>query len=305
MAELVDALGLGPSRLISVRVRVSPLAHFNMINILHNWQPPNILFFFFFITIYWYGFIIALSIVLGYLLILKLSKYFSIKKQDLENLALYLIIFSILGARIYEVLFIEFNYYFKNPLEIIKIWQGGLAIHGAIIFGIIFLYFYSKKKSINFYILTANIVPGLILGQIIGRFGNWFNQELFGLPTNIPWAIPIEISNRPIEYINYSHFHPTFLYESIINIFILLIIIFIIKKYYKSWPKIKLSKIIFYLYLLLYSINRLLVEFFRIDITPEFLGLRWPQLLSIFVIIISLFYLIKITSKNKKLTSYK
>lgn len=259
-----------------------------MINLLHTWQPPNIIFSFGPFTFYWYGLIIGIAIILGYLLILKLANYFNLKKKDLNDLAFYLIIVGIIGARIYEV-FLEWPYYYKNPINILKVWEGGLAIHGVILFGLIFVYFFARYRKINFWKLIGAICPGLVLGQAIGRFGNWFNQELFGLPTNLPWSIPIDIQNRPIEFVNYQYFHPTFLYESLGNIIILIILLIIIFKLKNNFNKIILGKIVLGTYLFLYSTLRFLIEFIRLDPTPSLIGLRWPQLFSIFLIIISLF----------------
>ncbi len=297
MAELVDALGLGPSGIIPVRVRVSPFAQF-MFYILNNWIPNNTIFSYGPITLYWYGFFIGLSLLLGYLLVLKFSKYFHILKDDLNDLALWLILFSLIGARVYEI-FLEWSYYWQNPIEILKIWQGGLAIHGVIIAGLIVIYLFSKKRKISFLRLTGLIVPSLALGQAIGRFGNWFNQELFGLPSNLPWAIPIEITNRPTEFINYTHFHPTFLYESIGNLIIFLILILIILKFKDKLNKSYLGLINLSIYLILYSLLRFSLEFIRIDPTPLFLGLRWPQIFSLVVVSLTFFYFIY---KRKKLT---
>jgi phosphatidylglycerol---prolipoprotein diacylglyceryl transferase len=295
VAELVDALGLGPSGVIPVRVRVSPFAQF-MFYILNNWIPNNIIFSYGPITLYWYGFFIGISLLLGYLLILKLSKYFDIKKDDLNDLALWLVLFSLIGARVYEI-FLEWNYYWQNPIEILKIWQGGLAIHGVIIAGLIVIYLFSKKRKISFLKLTGLIVPSLALGQTIGRFGNWFNQELFGLPSNLPWSIPIEINRRPLEFINYSYFHPTFLYESIGNLIIFLILIFIIFKFKDKLNKSYLGLINLSIYLVLYSLLRFSLEFIKIDPTPLFLGLRWPQIFSLLLILLTIIYFIY--EKNK------
>lgn len=297
MAELVDALGLGPSGITPVRVRVSPFAQF-MFYILNNFIPNNIIFSYGPITLYWYGLIIGTSLLLGYFLVLKLSKYFEIDKKDLNDLAFWLILFSLIGARVYEI-FLEWSYYSKNPLEALKIWEGGLAIHGVIIAGLIVIYIFSRKRKINFFQLTGLILPSLALGQSIGRFGNWFNQELFGLPSNLPWAIPIEIQNRPLEFVNYTHFHPTFLYESIGNFIIFLLLIILVLKLKKRVNKSYLGLVNLSLYLILYSILRFFLEFIRIDPTPLFLGLRWPQIFSLSVIIITILIFIY---QRKKLT---
>ncbi len=271
-----------------------------MFYILHNWQPPNILLEIGPITLYWYGLIIAVAILLSYFFVLKISKYFLIKKDTLNDLFLWLIVWSIIGSRIYEI-FLEWNYYLQNPSQILKIWEGGLAIHGAILAGLIVIYFYSKKYKINFWRITGLIAPGLALGQAIGRFGNWFNQELYGLPTNLPWAIPISIENRIVEFIDYQYFHPTFLYESIGNILIFIILITLIIRLKNKVNLDYLGKISFAVYLFLYSVLRFFIEFIRLDPTPDLFGLRWPQIFSLLMIIIVII-IIKPIIFNKKLT---
>ncbi len=271
-----------------------------MFHILHSWQPPSIIFNFGPITLYWYGLIIALAILLAYLLVIKLSKYFLIKKCILNDLFLSLIIWAVIGSRLYEV-FLEWNYYFKNPSSILKIWEGGLAIHGAIIAGLIVIYFYSKKRKLSFWRLTGLIAPGLALGQAIGRFGNWFNQELYGLPTNLPWGIPISIENRVSSFVNYQYFHPTFLYESLGNILIFIILITIIFRFKNKINIDYLGKINTAIYLFLYSILRFFIEFIRLDATPDLFGLRWPQIFSLLVIVI-IVIILKPIILHKKLT---
>ncbi len=261
-----------------------------MFHILHNWQPSNILLEIGPITLYWYGLVIAIAITLAYFLILKLSKYFQLKKDDLNDLAFWLIIWAIVGARVYEV-FLEWNYYFTNPLAIFKIWEGGLAIHGAIVFGLIYLYFFAKRRNLNFWRLSAVIAPGLALGQAIGRFGNWFNQELYGLPTNLPWAIPISIENRVAGFIQYEYFHPTFLYESIGSLITFIILLILIFKLKNKINLNNLGKIIFSIYLFLYSVVRFSLEFIRLDPTPEIFILRWPQIFSIITAVFALIIL--------------
>jgi len=264
-----------------------------MINFLHAYHPEPILISLGPINIYWYGFFIVLAIITAIFITLQLASSYNIKKERIIDLSFWLIIGGIIGARFYHIL-LELPYYLKYPLDIIKIWQGGLAIHGSIIAGILILWFFSKKNKIDFFRLAAIIAPGLALGQAIGRWGNYFNQELFGPPTNLPWGIPINLINRPMEYISYNFFHPAFLYESLGNLIIFIILIFghfFLIKYKKSYKKagayITLS------YLALYSILRFFLEFIRIDATPIFLCWRWPQIASILIVILSLIILIK------------
>ncbi len=233
---------------------------------------------------------------LGIILTLKLAKLYQIDESKIVDLSFWLIIFSIIGARTYHVL-LELPYYLENPLQILMIWNGGIAIHGAIFAGLLTIFYYSRKYSLSFLKITSIIVPGLALAQAIGRWGNYFNQELFGKPTSLPWGIPIETFRLPADYLSFKYFHPTFLYESMGSLLIFLILIYLNYLVIK-FGKIKLE-IITFVYLILYSILRFFTEFIRIDKTPELLGLRLPQLVSILIVIVSVFFLYKLYKKDR------
>ena len=284
-----------------------------MINFLHTFNPESVLISFGFIDIYWYGLFIALSILSAFFITIKLAGCYKIKKEIIIDLAFYLVIGGIIGARIYYV-FLEFNYFLNNPFDIIKIWQGGLAIHGAIFSGLAIIWLFAKKHKFNFWLLSSIIAPGLALSQAIGRWGNYFNQELFGRPTDLSFGIPINLANRPIEYINSNFFHPAFLYESIGNLLIFFILIFIhywIIKHNKFRratvsPQRTVAINKYYLlpisiYLILYSILRFVMEFIRVDAVYTILGLRFPQIVSLLVIILISFLILPKIKKRAKL----
>lgn len=262
----------------------------SMFNFLHTFNPSPIMAAIGPINIYWYGFFILLATLAALLVCLYLAKLYKIKADIIIDLTFWLIISGLLGARLYEVL-LELPYFLANPLNIFKIWQGGLAIHGAIIGGLIALWRFAKKNNFNFFQLAAIIITALPLGQAIGRCGNYFNQELFGYPTNLPWGIRIDLVHRPWQYLNYDYFHPAFLYESIGNLIIFLILFIphylIIKK-----NKIKNSSycLLLAVYFLLYSMLRFSLEFIRLDATPTWFGLRFPQLVSLLIIFFCLSY---------------
>lgn len=280
------------------------------INFLHTFNPSPILISLGFVHIYWYGFFIVLAVLAALTVAICLAKFYSIKTDTIIDLALWLVLGGILGARIYAV-FLEWTYFSARPLDIFKIWQGGLAIHGAIIGGAIALWLFVKKSAPtgNSWQLAAIAVTVLPLAQALGRWGNYFNQELFGYPTNLPWGIPIEMSRRPWQYLNYDYFHPTFLYESIGNliIFLLLILlqIWLIKKQKNQnssyLPRRQAGFLLLTSYLLLYSLLRFFTEFIRTDVTPIILGLRFPQLISLLIIMACLIYLtLKFSRKIKQ-----
>jgi len=260
-----------------------------MINFLHTFSPNPILISLGPLHIYWYGMFIVLGILLAMSIAIKLASFYQVNKELIIDLAFYLIIGGVLGARIYDVL-LNISYYSQNQLDIFKIWNGGLAIHGAIIAGCLIVYFYAKKKNINFWLLAALITPGLALAQAIGRWGNYFNQELYGLPTNLPWGIPIRLINRPIEYLSSNYFHPTFLYESIGNLIIFVVLLFM---HYVIIKKQKLNFTdLFFTYLITYSFLRFSLETIRLDSTVVVWGMRWPQLISLAIIIFSISWLV-------------
>ncbi len=259
-------------------------------NFLHSFEPSRVLIQVGPITLYWYGFFIVSGILAAILTAIRLGRKYGLDKNLIIDLAFWLTLFGILGARIYDDL-LEIRYYLGHPLDSVKIWQGGLAIHGAIIAGILTIYLFSRRKKLDFWLLSAVIAPAIALGQAIGRWGNYFNQELFGSPTGLPWGIPIDLLNRPLGYVSYRYFHPTFLYESLGN---LLIFFLLLGLHRRLTGENKFRKIVFY-YLIAYSVLRFSTEFIRIDFAPVFLGLRVPQIASLLIIALSLLLL-----KNKK-----
>lgn len=233
------------------------------------------------------------SILVAFLVLLKKARVFSLTTEQVWDLLFWLVIAGILGARIYEVLLVEPSFYFSHPAQIIKIWQGGLAIHGAWLGGLVVLWLYSRKWQKSLWSLTDAICLVLPLGQALGRWGNYFNQELYGLPTDLPWGIPINLINRLPEYSAYTHFYPTFLYESIGTLLIFFVLLWLLKKK-------RFNGQITLVYLGLYSILRLVLEFIRLDPALMIFGIRWPIIfsgLSIIVVIILYIRKIKIIYK--------
>ena len=273
-----------------------------------------------FLTIRWYGLLISISVVIGLFISKKLAKSRNINPQYISDISTSLIISSIIGARAYYVIF-EWRQYsggnfftsfdlFNNVIQIpsfLAIWQGGIAIHGGLIGGFLCILFFCKSKNIHLKTFIDILIPSIILGQSIGRWGNFFNNEAFGIPTDLPWKLFIPIQNRPIEFINYQFFHPTFIYESLWNffIFILLIIIF----YQQNNKNSVRPGFISCLYLIGYSFGRFWIEGLRIDPLciggiPPFCdgGLRMAQFISIFLFssgLIGIFFLRLKSYKNK------
>lgn len=232
-----------------------------------------------FMQIRWYSFLILIAFIIGYLLIIKQCSKKGIELSKITDLCFYLVIVCILGARLYYCLF-NLNYYKENILDIFKIWEGGLAIHGGIIAGLIFIYFYTKKNNLNMLELLDIISPSLVLGQAIGRWGNFFNQEAFGSSITRFQLRELHIPKFIINnmYINGEYHHPTFFYESLgcLLIFVILIII-------RKNKKLMHGQIVA-IYMILYGIIRYFIEGLRTD-SLMFLNLKVAQIISILMLI--------------------
>ena len=175
----------------------------------------------------------------------------------------------------------------RFPTEILAIRHGGISIHGAILGGLIGLIIFAKRHKISIPKLCDVSSIGLVLAQSIGRWGNFFNSEAFGLPTNLPWKLFIAEQYRPIPFTDYEYFHPTFLYESVLNLGIFFILIYLIKsKFSQKDGNIAL------LYLILYSMVRIFVENFRIDSVLYIHGIPIAIIVSASIMILSLAILI-------------
>lgn len=310
MAKLVYALALGASGAIHESSSLSARTYLyrKMFNFLHNFNPSPLIFSWGIIKIYWYGFFIVLGFFLAFAVLNFLAKKYKINREDISNLVFYLFVFGLVGARIYDI-FLEWRYYLQHPLNVFKIWEGGLAIHGGIIAGVLVIWYFVKKNKIkglngemiyNFFKLSSLIVCVLPLAQAIGRLGNYFNQELFGLPTSLPWGIFISPENRPLRYLGYSFFHPTFLYEALGDLLIFIILFFIHQRLIKKNEfSFKDSFLIVSLYLILYSALRFSLEFIRIDFAPTIFGWRFPQIVSFVIIISVVISAIILKKKNK------
>lgn len=210
------------------------------------------------VTFHLYGFIIAFAIYIGWFLAKKRAVVYKIPATIFEDSILLVpLALSILGARIYHV--IDYWQVYKvDPISMLYIFNGGLGIWGALIGTLIGFIIISKLKKISLLSILDLAAPSFLLAQSIGRIGNYINQEGFGPPSNLPWAVYINPTNRPEKFKDYLSFHPTFFYEAIIDFVFFVLLILIAKK-------IKKPGQIFSIYLILYSLGRLFVEFFRID----------------------------------------
>lgn len=230
------------------------------------------------INIYWYSIIIIISIIIVLLLCKKNDGKFNIKFDTIIELFIYMLPVSLICARLYFILF-KLDYYFQNPQNILNIRDGGLAIYGGILGGMLTTYIYCKIKKFCFLDMLDFLAPCLALGQAIGRWGNFFNVEAYGITTNNILRMGIIKNNEYIQV------HPTFLYESIFDLFIFILLII------KS-RKRQYSGEITYLYFLLYGIIRFIIEGFRAD--SLYIGnFKISQLVSMALIVFSFIMLLK------------
>jgi prolipoprotein diacylglyceryl transferase len=193
---------------------------------------------------------------------------------------------AIIVARIYHVL-THWSFYFgegANPMSALYIWEGGIAIYGALIGGAIGAWLGCRWTGIRFWTFADALAPGLLLAQAIGRFGNWFNQELYGLPTDVPWGLEIDYPNPawPIGLPEGTLFHPTFLYEVIWNVLGVVFLVVVGRAFRLQWGRL------FALYLVWYSAGRIVWETIRVDPSEIILGLRTNVWAAIFGVILGL-----------------
>jgi prolipoprotein diacylglyceryl transferase len=211
----------------------------------------------------------------------KLSKRGAAKGTMLD-IALWAVPFGILGGRFFHVITHPNDYFYEGAdlLAVFRIWEGGLAIYGAISLGAVGVFLGTRQLGLRFWSVADAIAPGLLIAQGVGRLGNYFNQELFGLPTTLPWGLQIPSSNPayPVGLPEGLLFHPTFLYEMVWNLAGAALLLILASRLNLQWGRV------FGLYLVVYSIGRMWVEAIRIDPSEIILGLRvniWSALIGL------------------------
>ncbi len=233
------------------------------------------------LTIRWYGILMATAMAVGLLLAYREAKQRGIDPDELLKTSELALLAGLIGARLYYVAF-NWEYYSQVPLKIVAVWEGGLAIHGGLLGGLLVGSAYAWWKRLPLVLYLDITAPSLTLGQAIGRWGNFFNEEAFGTPTTLPWKLYISPPHRPLEYAQAEYFHPTFLYESAWDFVVFSLLMFFLRR--------RLARArgsLFLAYVGLYSVGRFFVEGLRTD--SLMLGpIRVAQLVSGAAIAVSL-----------------
>jgi phosphatidylglycerol:prolipoprotein diacylglycerol transferase len=245
------------------------------------------------LEIRWYGILIALALLVGIVISYFIAKYRGEKQDEVINFAPFAVIFGVIGARLLHVV-VNWSYYGGHLSYIFAFRKGGLAIQGVMLGGILALVVFCKIRKLDFWKWADIMAPALLFGQAIGRWGNYFNQEAFGMPTSLPWGIYIDPINRPPSYSNAEFFHPTFLYESIANLVLFALLLLILRLYNKRPDKFP-NGLVFATYLGVYAIYRSIIEYYRID-SSFVLGIKVVYILdgvTVIAVLIIINYLVK------------
>ena len=233
------------------------------------------------ITVRWYGILMATAIMIGFWLAHRRAVKEGLPADELVRAAQWAVVAGLVGARAYEVIF-NWDYYGRFPSKIIAVWEGGLAIHGGLIVGPLVGILLARRWGVPILRGLDIAGPSMVLGQAIGRWGNFFNEEAFGRPTDLPWKLYISPLHRPPEFRAAEYFHPTFLYESIWDALVFVALVWWVRRRVGRRPGA-----VFFSYLGLYSVGRFFIEGLRLD--SFWVGtLRVPQLASVAGVLVAI-----------------
>jgi len=226
------------------------------------------------LTVRWYGILMATAMALGLWLAYRQARVEKLPADDVIRAAQWAIVAGLIGARAYEVAF-NWDYYGRYPAKIIAVWEGGLAIHGGLIAGFLVGVFLAFRWHLPVLRSLDVAAPSVALGQALGRWGNFFNEEAFGRPTDLPWRLYISPPHRPPEHAAHEYFHPTFLYESVWDLAVFAALVWWLRPRYRARPGAA-----FFCYVGLYSLGRFAIEGLRLD-SFWVAGFRVAQLASL------------------------
>ena len=242
----------------------------------------------------WYGAMIAMASIVGWWLAGLEAERKGIGKQKIDDLFIWTMIGSLIGARLYYVAFSGLPVFQKNFFSIFAFWQGGLAIHGGILGGLLVCFIYAHRHKIPFLKLTDTLAPSLILGQAIGRIGCFFNGDAFGTPTNLPWGLVYSPESPAGQMYPDQPLHPTQLYEMIFNLIIFTVL-------WKLRKSVKVDGYLTSLYVILYSFIRIFVEYFRADKLTYLGNISAAQSIGVIGIILSVVLLFTLKKKKDRI----
>ena len=237
------------------------------------------------VAIHWYGILIVSGILAATYLSTYTARLFGENPELVWDALIWVVLLGVIGARLYHVLTVPPSmgvdrwYYFRHPLEILATWKGGLGIYGAVAGGALGLYIVIRRAKRDVWRWMDIIVPGLVLAQAIGRWGNFINQELYGRPTDLPWGIYIEPQYRLDGFEMYERFHPTFFYESMWNLATSAVLVYLIWRYRERL----ISGVITGIYFISYSTVRFTLEFIRLD-SPSIGTVTIAQIVALCII---------------------
>lgn len=246
--------------------------------------PDPVIFSWGIFEVRWYGLLIAAAMAIGTVLALKEVRRRNWDEEEFMNMILWMLPLSVLGARIYYVIF-NWSYYSQHPSKILAVWEGGLAIHGGLFVGMAVIAWFSRRYRFGFLNTLDVVAPSVVLGQAIGRWGNYFNQEAYGYvvdPEKLPWAMWIDGAYR----------HPTFLYEFLWNLGVFAVLLYWRRKGQSFSGQLALA------YLFLYSLGRGFIEGFRTDSLMFFGPLRTAQVVSGLLMLVSALVYLQLRKKH-------
>lgn len=244
------------------------------------------------LTLRWYGVMIATAIMVGVWLAGREGARKGFEREKIYDFAFYVILAGILGARLYFVLFSDLSYFLSHPVKIVAFWEGGLAIHGAVIAGIVVAIWFTFKEKIPFWRWADTLAPSLILGQAIGRIGCFLNGDAHGIPTTLPWGLVYSPESPAGQMFPGQPLHPTQLYELGFNLVIFAVLWKLRKRHF-------FDGFIFLLYVILYSSIRIFVEHFGADQLTYFGNLSAAQTFGAAAIVVSCAIILVLSRRDR------
>ena len=239
------------------------------------------------LTVHYYGVLIAIGVMVAVLVGKRRYIRFGRDGDLLERISIWAVVIGFLGARLGYVI-THSGDFIDRPWAALYIWEGGLALYGGLTAGTLAAIFLLRRWRGDAFAFADAVAIGIPLAQVIGRFGNYFNQELFGTPSTLPWAVEIDVTHRPAEYIGFETFHPTFLYEALWNLLLTVPIILWLERKGKLYKGSSIA-----LYLIVYGTARFVTELLRTDTTFRLLGLSrngWISLLAVILGVVALWW---------------